>query len=222
MESLPDDIIEFICITAWCIWTARNSFYFEQTPFNAEKIRMKAQSLFLETNGSKPTSTRKTHAIPDTVKWKPPGPGTLKLNSDAAIFKGGTVGLGFIIRDQDGLAVLAGSKKSGWKEVALWRKAWQSYADLRGFYVESDCKILIDGLQGKAIPDTHGDLISEDILDAATELDCVNFSFIPRETNNVAHSLARFCNDNETEHIWLGSIPPCMEGILLSDITFEE
>ncbi|KAL8547597.1 hypothetical protein ACS0TY_007062 [Phlomoides rotata] len=44
-------------------------------------------------------------------KWTPPSPGRRKLNSDATIFKDGTVGLGFVVRDEHGLVLMAGSKR---------------------------------------------------------------------------------------------------------------
>ncbi|KAL8489656.1 hypothetical protein ACS0TY_025526 [Phlomoides rotata] len=50
-------------------------------------------------------------------RWKhgknlePPAQGKLKLNSDAGVFSDGSVGLGFIVRDETGSLILAGSKR---------------------------------------------------------------------------------------------------------------
>ncbi|KAK6154844.1 hypothetical protein DH2020_009092 [Rehmannia glutinosa] len=193
MNSSPAETVEFICITAWCIWTARNSFYFDHTPFNAEQVRLKAQNLFLETHGRKPPRLDKEHTITVTAKWKPPAPGVLKLNTDAALFNEGDAGLGFILRDHAGRSVLAGAKRTMMEGSSIFVEgmailfALRSINDagLHGFEVESDCKILVDGLQGKDIPDTHRDLICEDILGAAKFSGCINFIFTLREANKL-------------------------------------
>ncbi|KAK6159680.1 hypothetical protein DH2020_003061 [Rehmannia glutinosa] len=38
MDTSPMDNTELLCITAWCIWTARNKLCFEHKPFNAENV----------------------------------------------------------------------------------------------------------------------------------------------------------------------------------------
>ncbi|KAL8545826.1 hypothetical protein ACS0TY_005808 [Phlomoides rotata] len=45
-------------------------------------------------------------------RWSLPAQGMLKLNSDAGVFSDGSVGLGFVVRDEKGMVILVGAKWS--------------------------------------------------------------------------------------------------------------
>lgn len=54
---------------------------------------------------------RKGQDRPSSSGWQCPPSGRLKLNSDAAVFPDGSVGLGFVVRNYEGVVLLAGSKR---------------------------------------------------------------------------------------------------------------
>ncbi|KAK6123143.1 hypothetical protein DH2020_043139 [Rehmannia glutinosa] len=156
LSNLTQEAMELVGIISWGIWTARNKFYFEQQPFSATEIQKKSQRLFEET--CRPTQRSNENVGPKTShRWTPPPPGTLKLNSDAAIYKDGTVGYGFIIRHAVGDVILAGAKKTIADgsiliiEALAMMFALRSAREtgIRDIHVESDCKMLIDGIGGK-------------------------------------------------------------------------
>ncbi|KAK6128871.1 hypothetical protein DH2020_037388 [Rehmannia glutinosa] len=226
MSTYPQDVVEYLCIMAWCIWTARNKFYFEQKHFDGMRIQKTAQELFLEIFGDKTkTGAHKKSSI-NVAKWTPPPLGTFKLNTDGAIYTNGTIGLGFIIRDAEGNAILAGSKNSNLDgnstivEGLSLLFALQSActAGIQGIHVESDCKVIIDGIQGKEISDPHGDLLIDDILSVAEAANCLSFKHIPREANGVAHSIAHFNRNPETEVVWSNEIPQPIADLLHRDV----
>ncbi|KAK6160267.1 hypothetical protein DH2020_003648 [Rehmannia glutinosa] len=135
-----------------------------------------------------------------TERWTPPPEGSFKLNSDGAIYANGTVGFGFVIRYAQGEVELAGAKIMTMDRdntlveglAILFALEAARETGIHGLYIKSDCKVMIDGLQGKDIQDSHGELLKEDILNFAQAINCREFSYIPREANKVAHFLAHF------------------------------
>lgn len=89
---------------------ARNAKYFENAPFEFQRITRKAHSKsseWEEIQDNKHTQTQEKEHI---FGWQKPSFGKIKLNSDAAVWPNGRVGLGFIIRNHEGTVILAGKK----------------------------------------------------------------------------------------------------------------
>ncbi|KAL8500978.1 hypothetical protein ACS0TY_020529 [Phlomoides rotata] len=134
------------------------------------------------------------------TSWCPPPAGTYKLNSDAAIFADGTVGFDFVIRDANGLVILAGSKRcqargnSTLVEALALRYIIQHaiLSCLTSFQTETDSKILAMAIRGERVHADYIMMLVEDIRSLAVQANCTAVLFCKRDANNVAHSLAYY------------------------------
>ncbi|KAJ8449837.1 hypothetical protein Cgig2_001493 [Carnegiea gigantea] len=133
-------------------------------------------------------------AIPTTplrMAWKPPMPGTIKLNFDGGCVGEDACGWEFVIRDDNGDILLAGSKQGAGFGGALVEEARASLFGLRctrdtgvrNILMEGDCLMLIQMLQINRfkIPD---------ILAFALSFDFFSRSFVKREVIELLMILA--------------------------------
>ncbi|KAL2937745.1 hypothetical protein RDABS01_021194 [Bienertia sinuspersici] len=103
--------LEGFAMPVWNIWNARNDLIFEDRYCNPEACQMKAIDLlqeFQHANDNQRPSQRWIEA-----KWSPPLQGVLKVNFDAATnVDPGRVGLGVVVRDDNGAVILAKARTS--------------------------------------------------------------------------------------------------------------
>ncbi|XP_058223297.1 uncharacterized protein LOC131333014 [Rhododendron vialii] len=96
-----------ICLTGGIVFAikTRNDLVFNGTSWPAEAINGKAQAdffEFLEAN-VKPSPTQVASSNPETLVWKRPEEGMIKINVDAAVSKAtSTIGTGAIARNASG------------------------------------------------------------------------------------------------------------------------
>ncbi|KAL8512874.1 hypothetical protein ACS0TY_019136 [Phlomoides rotata] len=57
----------------------------------------------------------------EPARWSRPPPGLVKLKADAARFGDGTVGLGFVVRNEHGKVLIAGSKRCRGGGSSTWK-----------------------------------------------------------------------------------------------------
>ncbi|KAL8462588.1 hypothetical protein ACS0TY_033572 [Phlomoides rotata] len=95
----------------WSLWKARNLLIFEGKLLSELEIVHHALRFLHEFQNAAYNRVKKDKPKDHRTSWRTPPAGLCKLNSDAAIFDDGTVVFGFIIRDTNGLVILAGSKR---------------------------------------------------------------------------------------------------------------
>ncbi|KAK6116053.1 hypothetical protein DH2020_008322 [Rehmannia glutinosa] len=229
LQCQPIEYIEMLGIIAWRIWLARNKWCMEKKRFDVMKIINEAQRMTLEMYHTRqpPRKDAKERKRP---QWIPPPPGTLKVNTDVAVFHDGTVGYGFVIRDNAGAVSLAGARREqkqgsstileGIAMLFAIEKALE--AGFTGFQVESDSKCLIEGLQGKRKPEATWNVILEDVTQYANMAQCTNFIYVNREANQLAHALAHFPKDVDVNLVWCNEVPSSIEGLRIDDRTQRE
>ncbi|KAL5751207.1 hypothetical protein ACOSP7_025810 [Xanthoceras sorbifolium] len=152
--------------------------------------------------------------------------GWYKLNTDASLKNAESlVGLGAVIRDDNGLFIVGLSCKlvgSVLIEVA------EVYAILNGLHlaiesgfshlsVESDALNVITYLVQEKPPNSEVGLVVADILSLCNRV-VVSFAFVPRCANFVAHSLFRNSFSIDNVFIWLEDVFPWLDHGLLSDL----
>ncbi|KAL8461807.1 hypothetical protein ACS0TY_033055 [Phlomoides rotata] len=111
MKSLPDYGVSLFALIAWNLWKARNKRHFDnvvQKPGQIVSWALDVAAGIQSTRGRKNGIDASGSML---GKWFPPPPGKLKLNSDAGVFSDGTVGLGFIVRNNLGKMILAGTRQ---------------------------------------------------------------------------------------------------------------
>ncbi|KAK6148918.1 hypothetical protein DH2020_016443 [Rehmannia glutinosa] len=227
MIKYPTDYVEYLACLAWRIWNERNDVYMKEGVFNVERVIRTANKIHGETLSPSPKGTRNgpNHSVPHA--WTVPEQGQLKMNCDAAVYKDGSLGYGFVVRDSVGDVLLSGAKRTNMEGSSTLAEGLALIfgltacrdTGLRQVMIECDCKILIDGLAGKIVPEFYGDLLIKDIRETGEEIGCCSFKHIPREANKQGtHALAHFVQDHETEMFWVEELPPNLESIRVLDV----
>ncbi|XP_043703729.1 uncharacterized protein LOC122653841 [Telopea speciosissima] len=214
---------------AWNIWKARNELVFSSkagSPYEVLFNPQQAHSELFTLRGSPPTCNHGVRNAPDLpLYWKPPISPTFKLNTDAALtFKKDKGDLGFVMRDHSSNMVYASSEPNSFTSMLLGEglairlgmiQAIGEYID--HLEVESDSKKMISFIQDpsrNALADISP--VVNDISHLSSFFRSISFSYIPREINSVADSLARKALSILCRIDWPHSTPWLQE-VCLSD-----
>jgi hypothetical protein len=115
LTNTTKDCIQIIVTITYSLWLARNKKIFQNRDIPASETVEKAIKVLQEykhnSNPAQITSTR-IHPSADcnNSSWSPPPRASLKLNVDAHLFSDGRLGLGLVLRDEDGRIVGAATK----------------------------------------------------------------------------------------------------------------
>ena len=142
---------ELMVVYCWMIWFAMNNFIFEGKKLWPRISVAKAESVLEAYQRVRKAESAKVS--PDRranqQRWMPPPENVLKLNVDAAINnKDQVTGLGAVIRNSDGLVIVAGIKQAQLREGVSFAEAeaiqWglqvAKKAAIFSLIVETDCK----------------------------------------------------------------------------------
>lgn len=183
MHHYPPEYVSLLAYNAWEIWKARNRVCLEGKRSRIHETIRKAYSQWMEIMDVQKKEMEPTRIGKQEAKWKPPPNGKLKLNCDVAIRKGGKIGYGFTLRDGFGHNVLAGKMEeeamgsSTLLEGLAMRYAMQMVRQygLKADIIESDYRQLIDGINGKGLPEMYCAVVMDDIRELAKENKCTVF-----------------------------------------------
>ncbi|KAF8772636.1 hypothetical protein HU200_005600 [Digitaria exilis] len=151
--------------------------------------------------------------------WNPPPMHLLKVNIDGDFFeKEKTGGWGFIVRDGDGHALLAGSGRLQAVQDALCAEAQAGLAALQALRTngmlqcqrEPDSLCLVNALQSEAYDNAPGGVFFMEMRDMIRfDFESVEVLYVPRSYNYVAHELARFSVGGDLDQfvIWTDPLP---------------
>lgn len=96
-EKRPPEYVSMLSKLAWEICSTRNATYFEKLPFEFQCINQKVMNRCSEgKEKNESTSTKFKHKA-RTPSWQNPKIGSLKMNSDIAVWPNERVGIGFLI-----------------------------------------------------------------------------------------------------------------------------
>ena len=83
--------------------------------------------------------------------------------------------------------------------------------------IESDSLSVVKDIQDTAEPTCHIGNIIEDVKLLSKTMKSCEFHHTKRETNQVAHTLARNAIHADTEIVWIEEIPPCVSDVIRLD-----
>ncbi|KAL6520131.1 hypothetical protein OROHE_017274 [Orobanche hederae] len=194
-KNLDNDQFEKFAIFCWSIWTHRNKKLHNQEVGDPE---MEVQ-ITLRLIDSVHLTFRRSSSIDRSQPWLPPQTSFIKVNFDAAFSPSlGKAMAGIVARDSSGKTVCWRTRKldnGGSAEHAEAFAAWHAIllAKERGWkqvVFEGDCWSIIQSLRGtQPILNTAG-LFIEECRKLKSSFQSLEFLFIHREGNELAHRLA--------------------------------
>jgi ribonuclease HI len=161
-------------------------------------------------------------------KWRKPREEVIKINFDGAFHATeGTGGWGFIARDSDGAARLAGAGKIRYAASALQAEALacgeavQAATDcsMGRIVLESDSKNLVAGLNGSDFDLSPEGVLFKDLrLFILLNFISVEVVFAHRGCNKAAHELAALgAAQEENRVVWWDSVPESVRCLVASE-----
>ena len=167
------------------------------------------------------------HAQCTPTTWMAPEAHNYKLNIDGATFaEDGTAGIGVVIRNDAGLVMDSLYQRIPLPtsiievEALAARRAMEFTLEL-GFdnvTLEGDSEVLVKTLNvGRNTLAHYGNLIV-DILFLTSHFSKVQFSFVRRQCNRLAHSLARRASIIQQMSVWMEEVPPDLIPVFLADL----
>ena len=205
----------FWCV-AWGVWLRRNVWVFESRRVELEGVVDRAVRLMCEYELAMEVHKPLLSDVAAGAKvWEAPAMGRLKINSDAAMFDDGKVGIGGVVRDAEGdvlMATCVVMEGGGEVDIAEGLAARHSLqvaldAGFRCVILESDnLKLISHLISGKEENNSFGFIIS-DILWLCMSFLSISFSHVCREGNRVAHKLAHISKNFNGMRVWLEEVP---------------
>lgn len=228
-EKYTGEDLEVFCMVLWVLWWVRNQVVHGGSPLATNKILERAGNLLEEFQKSLRLNNAGIALFPENPRpthWSPPSPGSLKLNTDAAInTELGVVGLGGVIRDEYGNVLGAFAKRYMGRVDAhlaesLAIRAGLVFAlesGLRVKELESDALNVIQAIYGGCSSHEDG-LVIDDINFLLNLAGGINCSHVKRECNMVAHSLAQFAFSIIDDCFWLEDYPISIESLVQAEL----
>jgi ribonuclease HI len=214
---------EVVLVACWYLWWLRRQRTHDEPTPPVYKCKM---SILAMTANAAKVGTNKAQVI--TVKWSKPEVRQVKVNVDASFHADSCSGaIGAVIRDVKGDFIAASTNyiphvASAMVAEALAMKEGIGLAHRLGcsrVVAESDSLEVIQACNGEQRWWNEASAIFADCVDAAINLDSISFTHCPRESNEVAHSLARFCFDVKSDCTWVDEPPSFLLQPLLDDVT---
>ncbi|XP_040988941.1 uncharacterized protein LOC121236557 [Juglans microcarpa x Juglans regia] len=213
------------------LWMRRNSFSFENKFLNPSSIIISAreslEEYHLAEEGIADSSRGGDSRVEVIQKWSPLGANNFKANWDATCnVKHRKMGVGVIIRDENGAVTAAYCGIRGdvdqpviAKGFAL-RKAMELCRDsgLNKVIFEGDAQNIV-----KVVYSPDEDLscfgsIIEDSKPFLSEWSNWAVQYTHKNTNTVAHSLAKLALRSNVEQVWIEEVPFCISSCLQKDM----
>ena len=210
----------------WGLWLRRNGWVCESKQKRIEEVIQRAVEIIGEFEFAVEVGKLPSARPPLPTVWKPPEEGVYKVNSDAAMFTEGGVGLGGVVRDSMGDIVMSTCMKVTEEMEVVLAEALAVRHGLKialeaGFVrlvLETDNISVFSKLKKGSSEATALGSILHDIHVLASSCLCVSFAFVKREGNGVAHALAKLSCNFEGPRVWMEEYPPEVHTAVLADL----
>jgi len=219
LNTLDKNSMAYVAAIMYQIWPSRNLLIFQNKCIPAEEAATKASSLLSEFRSCnkhlylKPPSDNLSLQCCNT-RLSPPSKDWLKLNVDAHFVSDGHLGLGWILRREDGgtVAVVTKVVRSGSDaKIAealgiLEALCYIHENKLNSVVVESDSQVSIKAIVEKSFDKTYWGKIIRSCSQIGSWLDKIEFMWTNRGNNHTAHEIARWVAF-EPDRQWTSRIP---------------
>ncbi|KAL8162413.1 hypothetical protein V2J09_013902 [Rumex salicifolius] len=209
----------------WGTWNSRNKQIFENECLEPWEVVKHSKDLCTDFSTSRLQLRLKIRSPAAECVWKKPKSGWLKLNCDASFTEDVEYGIGFVIRDSSGTAVLLGSCGIGnvpdkYAEAEAIRKVLQYAVDrgLNRMVVELDCLPLISKLRLRRVWKGPMGLQLEAIRMLGARIGEIRWTYTKRDENRVAHTLARLRSSPSLITSVVSCFSSVVENLVLADL----
>jgi ribonuclease HI len=226
-KRLGAEDLELVAIIAQKLWLRRNTVVHGGAFLNPicliKCATEELEGFHLATANGQPVSQA---TVNRSQPWVKPPEGKLKINWDAAVCKKKKImGVGIVIRDHMGVvrAAMCLSKPYvsdpvvaealGAREaVELCRKL-----GLQSFLLEGDAKEIVSEIaSGGASVGKYGSIVDH-TLSLLSHVADWSVHFVPRESNVVAHNLARQAIVQRFTQVWIDVFPSCIAASVIAE-----
>ena len=204
---------KFTCLATIkrCLWNRRNALHFCRPAQALSNISAVAGALLQEFIASQITEDPRPRPSA-RHQWRPPEPGFVKVNFDAALFNhSNSAGLGVIVRDWRGVSLGAlsmltplASSVADMEALACLRAVqFAAELELQRVIVEGDSATIIAAVsQGRSLLSSFGNIV-DDVQCLLSNFSSVKFSHV----NVVAGALAKKVTSIVGCHVWPDALP---------------
>ncbi|XP_074314099.1 uncharacterized protein LOC141649305 [Silene latifolia] len=206
-------------VGCWAVWERRNKWVFEDEHRGIGEVVRRTVDMCKEIeegeNGGGKGLTAEGDKEGRGKGWTKPGGGVAKINVDAFVKEGVGTGLGAVCRDVRGEVNWLVVDQRRWDmepkeaeaEALLLGVKEAARRSIRDIIMKSDCQVLIKALRTREHGRSDYYLILDDILFACNSFNSVQWSFVGRESNKVAHEIARLAPWTVGKREWSNGFP---------------
>ncbi|XP_040988934.1 uncharacterized protein LOC121236549 [Juglans microcarpa x Juglans regia] len=225
IATLSEEDVELFACIAYHVWRRRNIFLFEGKFENPSRLAQAALQLtkdFKEANDSKQTGVDPGRPI-GTNSWSPPPMNVYKANRDALVDRvHNRMGVGVVIRNWEGLvtATLRSSRslfpdvKLAEAMAALRAVLFCKQLGISRLLLEVDALNVVNDINKETMDWSSARLIIQDIKAEFQSLEYGSTQFISRNSNCIAHCLAKDALKLSQESLTMEGVPPCIQHLL--------
>jgi ribonuclease HI len=219
------NMVESIAVTCWYIWWQRRELV------NGKSVTSPTSTGFaiaaLTANFVLASSVKTT--VKET-RWKKPGIGFYKLNTDASYHDNGEGSVGMVLRNDRGEA-LAGygcpisnviSAAAAEAQTVQQGLLFLEKLGVENVVLESDSLEIIQACRSETEVRSPYSAILADCFMHAQDFKSLSFDHCPREANMVAHHIAQVAYEGNSSFAWDGDPPDFIRSLVLNDNCFEQ
>jgi ribonuclease HI len=223
--------VELLAVVARKLWLRRNSLVFEgifRHPNEVLEEAIVALEDFRRCNDLE-TQKAKLPVVANNSgldRWSPPSFGEFKVNWDASInSKDKCIGIGIVVRDSLGEVVGA---RCILQKIDLDPKAAESMAALKAVLFCKEVgfsQVIFEGDASQVILDINSPPphfskaghLTESVIKELRSFRKATFVHVPRELNEVAHTLAKEAAVRKVDNCWLEEVPVCISSLVVRE-----
>ena len=221
--------LELFAYTAWMVWNQRNKVRVTQQAVSLHQLAEQAKQKLTQFRVDRQNSeVQVTDNNIGGSRWSCPQDGLVKINFDGAVFSElNQSDVGVVIRENNGAMLASCSEKlhQAYKpdevEALVALKAVTLARDLgfRKAILEGDSLSLMKALKSKNDSLSPTGLLVDDVKWVASSFERLVYSHVKRNSNRVAHSLAKNALRILDLQVWMEDIPSHIISILDLDVT---
>ena len=217
---------ELFSIVIWNLGNHHNNLRLGKTALPLNKITEHARERQLEALA--PSANHSLHRGQHQMAWSPPEAQRCKKNYDTASFvEDNKAGLGIVIRNSDGHTLVSLTQQIPLPatvieiEALAARRAMELALELSldNIVMEGDNESLFKALKSRDRSLAQHDHLIKDILFLSSFFSTFNVSWVPRQCNKLAHSLAHKAKVLPFMTVWMGNVPPDLVSVLQVDLS---